>query len=65
MNASQLWETTMNPNTRSLIQVSVEDAVLANKRVEVLMGSDPKIRRTWIEENVKFTLEDNFSKEVE
>ena len=65
MNASQLWETTMDPNTRSLIQVSVEDAILANKRVEVLMGSDPKIRRTWIEENVKFTLEDNFSKEVE
>jgi topoisomerase-4 subunit B len=65
MNASQLWETTMDPNTRSLIQVSVEDAILANKRVEVLMGNDPKIRRTWIEENVKFTLEDNFSKEVE
>ena len=64
MNASQLWETTMDPNTRSLIQVSVEDAILANKRVEVLMGNDPKIRRIWIEENVKFTLEDNFMKEV-
>ena len=64
MNASQLWETTMDPNTRSLIQVSVEDAIMANKRVEVLMGNDPKVRRTWIEENVKFTLEDNFKKEV-
>ncbi len=65
MNATQLWETTMDPKTRSLIQVSVEDAVLANKRVEVLMGSDSRIRRTWIEENVKFTLEDNFAKEGE
>ena len=62
MNASQLWDTTMNPKTRALVQVSIEDQVLAERRVSVLMGSDSQIRRQWIEENVKFTLEDPFMK---
>ena len=62
MNAEQLWETTMNPKTRTLIKVNITDAALAERRVSILMGVDSKIRRKWIEENVKFTLEDNFQK---
>ena len=60
MNAEQLWQTTMNPETRSLIKVSIVDAVLAEKRVSVLMGDKVEPRKEWIEENVDFTLEDNF-----
>jgi len=61
MNAEQLWETTMDPKTRTLIQVSVDDLVNADRRVSVLMGNKVDVRRKWIEDNVKFTLEDNFS----
>ncbi|MDR1795421.1 MAG: DNA topoisomerase IV subunit B [Erysipelotrichaceae bacterium] len=60
MNADQLWDTTMNPETRTLIRVTVEDASLASRRVEILMGDDAEVRREWIEENVSFTLEDSF-----
>ncbi len=60
MNASQLWETTMNPETRTMIRVTIEDGVLAERRVSVLMGDKANIRREWIEENVAFTLEDEF-----
>lgn len=58
MNAEQLWETTMNPETRSLIKVNIGDAVLAEKRVSVLMGDNVEPRKEWIEENVEFSLED-------
>ena len=61
MNASQLWETTMNPETRTLIQVSIEDAAIVERRVSVLMGDKVEQRREWIEQNVQFTLEDNFA----
>ncbi len=64
MNASQLWETTMDPATRTLIQVSIEDAMIAERRVSVLMGDKANLRRDWIEENVSFTMEDSFSVEV-
>ena len=64
MNADQLWDTTMCPETRTLIQVSIEDAVLAERRVSVLMGDKADVRRDWIEENVSFTLEDNYALEV-
>ena len=60
MNAEQLWETTMNPETRSLIRVQIEDAVLAERRVSVLMGDKVEPRKEWIDENVVFTLEDNY-----
>ncbi len=60
MNATQLWDTTMNPQTRALIQVAIEDGVLVDKRVSVLMGDKANLRREWIEENVAFTLEDEF-----
>ncbi len=60
MNAEQLWDTTMNPETRSLIKVTIGDAVLAEKRVSVLMGDNVEPRKEWIEENVEFSLEDEF-----
>ena len=60
MNAEQLWSTTMNPETRSLIKVNIGDAVLAEKRVSVLMGDNVEPRKEWIEENVEFSLEDEF-----
>lgn len=60
MNASQLWETTMNPETRTLIQVKVEDSIKASKHISVLMGDKAELRRKWIEDHVQFTLEDNY-----
>ena len=62
MNAEQLWETTMDPNKRSLIKVNLADAALAERRVSVLMGDNVEPRKQWIEENVEFTLEDNYAK---
>ena len=63
MNASQLWETTMDPESRTLIQVSIEDAVQAERNVSILMGDKANLRLTWIEQNVAFTLEDTFKVE--
>ena len=60
MNATQLWETTMNPDTRSLIKVTITDALLAEKRVSVLMGDKVEPRKEWIEENIEFSLEDSY-----
>jgi len=60
MNADQLWETTMDPASRTLVKVKIEDKALAEKRVGILMGDDSEIRKEWIEENVEFTLEDSF-----
>ncbi|QGS51904.1 DNA topoisomerase IV subunit B [Spiroplasma tabanidicola] len=59
MNAVQLWETTMDPEQRKLIQVSIEDALSAENTFRTLMGDNAEKRKEWIEENVKFTLEDN------
>lgn len=61
MNPMPLWETTMNPDTRNLIRVNIEDAVLAEKRVSVLMGDVVEPRKDWINENVEFTLEDSYN----
>ncbi len=57
MNADQLWETTMDPEKRTLIQVQINDNAIAEKRVTVLMGDKVEPRRNWIEANVRFTLE--------
>lgn len=60
MNAEQLWETTMDPETRQLILVTIDDALMAERRIVTLMGDDARKRKDWIDENVKFTLEDDF-----
>ena len=62
MDATQLWETTMDPNRRSLIKVKITDALLAEKRVSILMGDKVEPRKEWIEENVDFSLEDSYEK---
>ena len=64
MNASQLWETTMDPKNRSLVKVNIEDVALAEKRVSVLMGDSVEPRKNWINENVIFSLEDNYKIKV-
>lgn len=61
MNAEQLWETTMNPETRTLIRVRIDDAAQAERRVTTLMGNKVEPRRKWIESHVQFTLEEDGS----
>ncbi|MDR3241321.1 MAG: DNA topoisomerase IV subunit B [Lactobacillaceae bacterium] len=61
MNAEQLWDTTMDPSTRTLIRITIDDAMTAEKRVTTLMGDKVEPRRKWIENNVAFTLADEES----
>lgn len=65
MNANQLWDTTMNPETRTLLCVSIDNAALAERRVSEFMGDRADLRRAWIEDNVEFTLEDDYVQEVD
>ncbi|MDY0214145.1 MAG: DNA topoisomerase IV subunit B [Bacilli bacterium] len=64
MNSDQLWETTLNPESRTLIRISINDPLLVEMRVRVLMGKDASVRRKWIEENVDFNAYDTFLDEV-
>lgn len=59
MNADQLWETTMNPETRTLIRITIDDIARAERRVTTLMGDKVAPRREWIESNVAFGLEED------
>ncbi|MGL4971999.1 MAG: DNA topoisomerase IV subunit B [Culicoidibacterales bacterium] len=60
MNADQLWETTMNPQTRTFIQVTIDDAAQADRHVSILMGDKVEPRREWIESHVDFTTNDDY-----
>jgi DNA gyrase subunit B len=53
MNAEQLWETTMNPEKRNLLQVTIEDAILADEILNTLMGEDVDVRREFIQKHAK------------
>lgn len=57
MSAEQLWDTTMNPATRQFLRISINDAVLAERRVSTLMGDNASLRKEWITENVDFSAE--------
>ncbi|KMT63609.1 DNA topoisomerase IV subunit B [Paenilisteria newyorkensis] len=61
MNADQLWDTTMNPESRTLIRVRIDDIARAERRVATLMGDKVEPRRDWIEKNVEFSLEEDQS----
>lgn len=63
MSAEQLFETTMNPATRTLVQVSIEDAAEAEHLVTVLMGDKADVRKQYIIEHANFNKEDLFAKE--
>jgi topoisomerase-4 subunit B len=65
MNASQLKETTMDPKFRTLIRVNIEDPLIVERRVGILMGKDPSVRRKWVEENIDFTIREAVGKVTE
>ena len=60
MDADQLWDTTMDPEKRTLIKVSIEDAAICERKISVLMGNNAEVRRKWIDDNIDFTLEEDY-----
>ncbi|MEC8023198.1 MAG: hypothetical protein VX223_04645, partial [Myxococcota bacterium] len=64
MVPKQLWDTTMNPDTRTMVRVDIQEAAAAEKAVTVLMGDGAEARRNWIVDNVAFGLEDEADTEV-
>ena len=64
MNAGQLWSTTMNPATRKLIRVTIDDAADAEKLVTTLMGDAVELRKAYIVEHANFNKVDKFADEI-
>ncbi len=64
MNADQLWDTTMNPEKRTLVRVTIEDATEAEKLVSTLMGDMVELRKAYIVEHANFNREDRFKQEA-
>ena len=62
MDPNQLWETTMNPKTRTLMQVTIDDAAEADRLITVLMGDEVSERKKYIFEHADFNKEDAFAK---
>lgn len=59
MNADQLWDTTMNPETRSLIRISLDDLIIAERQLNILMGDNAQLRKEWISNNINFDMEES------
>jgi DNA gyrase subunit B len=57
MNPEQLWDTTLNPQNRSLLQVNIGDAMLADETFSILMGEQVEPRRQFIEDNARLATE--------
>ncbi len=64
MNADQLWDTTMNPEKRTLVKVTIDDATEAEKLVSTLMGDMVELRKAYIVEHANFNREDRFKQEA-
>ena len=64
MSAEQLWDTTMNPATRNLIQVTLEDVAQAAQMIEMLMGDKVEGRKQFLNENADFNKVDGFIEKV-
>ena len=64
MSADQLWDTTMNPATRNLMQVTVEDAAEASDVIEMLMGDKVEGRKEFLAQNANFNKVDGFIEKV-
>lgn len=60
MSYTQLWDTTMNPASRTLQRLTIKDAKIAEKEIVTLMGDDVEKRKKWINQNVDFVSEDDF-----
>ena len=65
MDANQLWDTTMDPDQRTLVKVTIEDGKTCDKQVSTLMGNNAEKRRIWIEKNIDFTLEEDYKADHE
>ncbi|MPN13051.1 DNA topoisomerase 4 subunit B [bioreactor metagenome] len=65
MNPEQLWETTMDPEKRTLMRVDIEDAAEAERMVTILMGDKVQPRKEYISDHANFNREDTFEQRVE